>query len=129
MERTVRVMLCVNDERGNPSGHLHALAIEDHLFGVVLDFEGADMRWNGPVFRHIGDQVHVGRHTYSIRSYGRYAGNFSWDSVTLRHSVALELLRGLVEVGFKHVGVTFVEEYRELLEAAGVPWHAQALSA
>lgn len=99
--RTFRVMFCVNDDRGNPSGRVEEIDI------------GEEMRLSGPSracrFEGVGAdrRVRIGRRLFPCRGHAPWVGNIFWDATSMTLEPTRELVKYLLANGW------VIEEHAE----------------
>lgn len=98
----VQVMLCVNDERGHPTGRVSGIDVRDddghelELAGDWLDDDANPTCDIDPAAR----RVRVGRRRFTILGHREHVGNWSWDCVTMARGDARALIAHAVARGF-----------------------------
>lgn len=87
-----RIMLCCNDDRGNPTGRVEEIQIGDE---IKLVHPG-----RGITLHHQGTSTKIGRISYDSRNPATWVGNVFWDAVTMDADVAHILAQNLISSGW-----------------------------
>lgn len=106
----IRIMLCCNDERGEPTWMMDRVDFEDA--------DGHRVALRGPSICCRAGIGWFGRRRFRVDSHQTWVGNVHWDAVRMSKTEALRLLRYLLERGYSADEWTCDGPFAAVLDAA-----------